>query len=635
MVAFILAAGNTVAGVPETGSGERLHTADDLWWAGRFDESHDIYVEVANSPNHAVLDRVGALQRLALQSWLQSGKADSALALLNQAKDLGEAKALSYTLMSKFLLDEGVFDSAVSASKIAIAESKEFSDSLQAVVSYGKAVFEHEKEAYLAGKPKDPLTLQDARQSLNAIGHQVPFEACIWELSLGLSLLLNDGPSALQAWRQYLEVAPDDSSFTLPGESTQVLSKVLPSWTGMDLGQETCRALVKALAASRLYGYARLVAAAPGLPYGESLRTDPEVAGIMDYANLIEQAHALINQIYRKRLTADSTVATDIQEFMGLAYGYWQSLEYTGERPEFSTDELGAQLSQRWGAVFCSVDFSPTDFEMTWGHVVREEVRQIEQYGYKAEVRFAIVDRMISNGMVEWATDGDVQIGGWTPTPETVYRIRPAWNKSPIRVWEKIANPKKRKQIENRINNLRAVDDSLAKADPYAYLPGTSLRIWYVGQKRLYDSLASSGHSGEELCRVFMQEYVRLEQESSLFAHEGRHVIDMAYFGDEFETWDSIRVELSAKLSEILFSPDPWFSVGNSAAVFSLPTGKSGHGPASYLMRKGFVDWMDQHADEIAGFDRSRPTLPQMDLLTTAQLLTALRTLDPPARSGE
>jgi len=639
MIVFILVSVRMVqAGIPATGSCSDLWSADELWRLGKFYESHETLTRLADNFQLAAEDRVGVLQRLALQSWLLSGNADSALTLLNRAVQLHEARASSYTMMSRFLLENGNADSAISVSLSALRECRWFSDSLRAVFAFGRAVFECQKEAYRAGKAMDLRTLRDAAARLNAVGLQAPSETYLWELSLGLSLLLKDGPSIREAWMQYLELSPEDSLFTMARDSFQVLAKALPSWTGNDLDRESRRALIRALAQSRLYRYAKLMVASPALPYGDELRREPEIAGILDYADLIERASRLIPQIFRKRLTADSTIAADIQEVLGLAYNYWQSLKYPGERPEFTTDELGAQLSQRWGAAFCSVDFGPAAFDMTWGHVVREDVREVEQYGHKVEVRVTIVDQMVSSCMMEWLTDGDVQIGGWAPIPPIVYQVRPASFTSSIKGWEKFACVEKRQNMETRINDLRAADDSLAKADPYAYLPGTDMRIRYSTLKRLYDSLASSGYAGERLRRAFFHEYERLKEESAIIAHEGRHLIDMTYYSDEFESWDATRVELSAKLSEVLFSPNPRFSVGNTAAVFcEHVTGdaSSGHGPASYLIRKGLVAWMDQHADEINGFDRLCPTLPQLDLLSTAQLLTALRTLDPSAQSSE
>jgi hypothetical protein len=632
---FLLIAGKVMAGIPRTGFCEELRNADDLWRAGYIHETHDIYTEVAYGQNHSVLDRVGALQRLALQARLKNEEADSALVLLEQAVQLGEAKALSYAMMSRFSLDKGLSDSAIILAKYSLAESKTLLDSVQAVVTYGRLVFESAKEAYLASNVVDTLMLHDAAQELAGIGQQVPSEAYIWDCLLGVTLLLGDGPVVMSVWKQYLGMAADDTLFILTGRSVPGLSQMLSSWNNTDLDYGSRRLLVKALASSRMYGYAKMMVGASELPSAEKLRSEPEISSILSYADLISEARLRINHIYRKRLMGDLTVATDIQEFLGLAYNYWQSLDYPGGRPEFSTDEIGMQLSQRWGAAFCSVDFSPQNFDITWGHAVRTDVRKVEQYRHQIDVKFVDLDQMVSSGMMAWITDGDVQIGGWTPTPEAIYRIRPAWYASGIGAWEALTFPEKQKRIQDQILSLGMVDDSLAKADPYADLPGVALRILYTSQQRLYNSQLSTGHTGKEPRRAFIDGYQRLKYESSIVAHEGRHALDMAFYGDEFETWDAAMVELRGKLSEVVFSPDPWFTVGNSAAVFYVSDTTSGHGAACRLIRKQLVDWMEDHADEIGEFDHSRPTLPQLNLLSTEQLLTALKELDPLAKAGQ
>jgi hypothetical protein len=635
IAAFFMMGVRSLAGIPRTGSCEELKYADRLWWAGQFHETHGLYAEIANSTNSSTLDRSGALQRMALQAWLKYGEADSALLLLNRAVQLGEGKAISYAMMSRFVLEEGRADSALTIAGYAINESEKLSDSLQAVVAYARSIFELAKDTYLSGGLLDTMLLRKTVLRLETIGRQAPLETDVWEQMLGIALLLGDGSSVRQAWNQYLAPPRDDSLPGFSGDSMKGLSEALSNWNDSDLTDDSRRILIKALAASRMFKYVRLVSGNPALPNGTELTNDPEIAGILRYAELISEARTRINQIYRKRLTGDSTIAVDIQEFLGLAYNYWLSLDYPGERPEFTTDEIGAQLSSRWGAVFCSVDLSPENFDITWGHEIRTDIREIDQYGHQLEVKFVELDQMVSTGMMEWVSDGDISIGGWTPTPEAVYRIRPPWQGSGLRAWEALTLPGKREEIQNRILSLRIVDDSLANSDPYSNLPGADLRLRYASLHRLYDSLVSSGYTGGKLRRAFINEYQRLRYESSIVAHEGRHAIDMVFRSDEFESWDAAQVELSGKLSEVLFSPDPWYTVGNSSAIFYSGDTTSGHGEASRLLRKQLVDWMEIHADEIDSFDHSRPTLPQLDLLSNEQLLMALRELDSLAKAGK
>ena len=57
--------------------------------------------------------------------------------------------------------------------------------------------------------------------------------------------------------------------------------------------------------------------------------------------------------------------------------------------------------------------------------------------------------------------------------------------------------------------------------------------------------------------------------------------------------------------------------------------GDSSHGQANERIMNGLVKWMRQHEDEIVNLDRTRPYLPQLDLLTDEQLRAAFRAMDP------
>jgi hypothetical protein len=61
---------------------------------------------------------------------------------------------------------------------------------------------------------------------------------------------------------------------------------------------------------------------------------------------------------------------------------------------------------------------------------------------------------------------------------------------------------------------------------------------------------------------------------------------------------------------------------------------KTSHGAADARIMEGVVRWMSAHKVEIAHLDSSAPLLPQLPLLTGAQLRAAFRSLDPLAESG-
>ena len=150
------------------------------------------------------------------------------------------------------------------------------------------------------------------------------------------------------------------------------------------------------------------------------------------------------------------------------------------------------------------------------------------------------------------------------------------------------------------------------------------MRLQHQGQTRLLERLRSRGLEGETLRLAFLAAYDHAVQESSIFAHEGRHAVDKREAG----LFASARnPEFTAKLSEVAFAPEPRLALG---AIISANIGDSTpHGKANLAVMKGLVKWMSRHAQAIVGLDFERPLLPQLDRLADEQLRAAFRSMDP------
>lgn len=88
---------------------------------------------------------------------------------------------------------------------------------------------------------------------------------------------------------------------------------------------------------------------------------------------------------------------------------------------------------------------------------------------------------------------------------------------------------------------------------------------------------------------------------------------------------------MNAALSQVLFGPSP-------AACFAGILGPNigardnGSGEGNGRIMQGIVAWLEAHADEVKGLDRTRPLLPQFDLLRDQQIRAAFRSMDPLAQ---
>lgn len=74
---------------------------------------------------------------------------------------------------------------------------------------------------------------------------------------------------------------------------------------------------------------------------------------------------------------------------------------------------------------------------------------------------------------------------------------------------------------------------------------------------RIYNRVAAENLTGADLCIAFINEFSRVQDSYLIFAHEGRHAIDMKYFPSKYASWSAMELERRAKLSQIIFAADP------------------------------------------------------------------------------
>lgn len=75
------------------------------------------------------------------------------------------------------------------------------------------------------------------------------------ELLLGLSLLLGEGPKALEAWCSYYRISEQSPARGLLREPAEVLGRLLPQWTGEASSPDEREQLALALADSRFFDF--------------------------------------------------------------------------------------------------------------------------------------------------------------------------------------------------------------------------------------------------------------------------------------------------------------------------------------------------------------------------------------------
>lgn len=336
-------------------------------------------------------------------------------------------------------------------------------------------------------------------------------------------------------------------------------------------------AMAKQLVDARLFDQAALLA--------------PENTKVVQYAQSVRDATKRINDYYRHIAQHDGVVQRADRKAVE------KDMRDIAKENEFGRFGAAGETGGR------------ADYHV--GHRVLDESRDIEQYGRKAKIRFVMLDTMISNGYESWVRDGRAQHGGWGDKG-LIVQVRPAYAEGAIGQWRKLMDPVERKKADEEIERESKKDEERAAHDPYAFLPGLALRL----RRQTAEHLLARMPQREQ----WMAELTRMTQESSIFAHEGRHAIDAQYTHIN----DNAELEFRAKLSEIVFGPDPRLAL--TGGILSEAIGSdSPHGKADLRIMQGFVAWMKAHAK----LDPNRPVLTQLDTLSDDELRAAARSMDP------
>jgi hypothetical protein len=327
-------------------------------------------------------------------------------------------------------------------------------------------------------------------------------------------------------------------------------------------------------------------------------------ASVAEYSQFCRRVQRIAEEHYRRvaigEVKGPHTVLRE--PVLAEARKFWPALK--------TEDELRAHLANRFHTYLGFENFG-----LTFGHRVLDEMISFEQYGHKADVGFVVLDSMVSNGYVTWLTEGQAIIGGWAGPPMVQVRRDDA-----LIAWMAVDDPERKAKMNARIASAAPLDEEVARKRPVGYLEGLSLRMYRRSGREILESVRARGIPASDLRLRFMFEFQRRHR-GCVQAHETRHLIDRTVMKDGNR-------ELTAALSQVLFGPDP---VTCLAGILGPNIGRRDNGTseANMLMLDALGRWMDAHASEIKGLDRTRPALTQFDLLTREQIRAAFRSMDP------
>lgn len=608
-----------------------LREAEKASHEGRFRDASALLEAIVASPLVRPDDRDGAARELARIAWRVDGRTDVARRRLETLAKGARKPVPPLLLLSRMERALGRFEAARVAARRALAAAGTDADRRSATISLSSGLVDEEVEAARLGKGEAGSN-EGRRRLIEALGLLEPLvreEPGLLEPSktaLDAALIIGDGPAALAAWDSYYLAAGAADSRLLAGPRA-VLAKELPVWRGSAAGRREREAVVDALAGSRFFTEAVVLAKDPRTAPEARIDQLPRVRDLVLYESFLRDVRVATESYYRDVARGKPTPGAWVRTLRQEAKRLWSGLCWPSVRPPFDGKVVErfaeTELGVRFGAAG-GVGTTSGVRDLHLGHRVVDERRVADQYGRRAEIRFLALDAMVSNGYETWMWDGQGAHGGWGSVG-LVVQVRPAYAGGGPWRWREITDPERRAEARATLAKETERDRERAAKDPYAYLPGLAERLFEQGLQRILDDEREHGLTGEALRSAFVAVTDRVVIESSIFAHEGRHAIDARFE----EIKDAATREYRAKLSEIAFAPAPRLAFGGILTDgIGNPTP---HGQANLQVMKGLVSWMDAHRADIAGLDSGAPLLPQLDKLTDEQLRAAARSLDPMA----
>jgi len=585
-----------------------LSTADAAFMQQRFADAQAAYRAVL--AHGTLADRKKAAVAVAGIDWMVDD--DTTLAMRELRPFARSSPAL--TMMSRARLNARNAAGARIAARAAFASAHDADERREAAVALGDAAaYPYEQSCIdsVTAHPdaRDAAVVREAIRHLRAEATAEPGHYDVSDQLIRLAAIDRDWPTLALGWRSFYVVGRRVSDGPLVRAEAELRA--------METGAATERAThaFAALVDSKLFESAALIATC-GTVAPKS--ADSATTEIIAYARFLRDAKGITNAYYRDVALERADTIVWKARLDSAGRRLWPSLEWQGASQEYSFDSLASQLGQRF-ALVVNMGHTGAVLDLHSGHRISDEDREVLQYGQSAHIRFSVLDGMISDGYQTWAWDGRAAHGGWATSAEII-QVRERYADGPLKAWHDITDPAIIARNAKTLARDSAADIGRARSNEVQYFPSVRARLLRDAGRALRDSLRRTGLTGRALQAAFVRTYGNDVDESSIFAHEGRHAIDRTmHVADS----SAKNLEYQAKLSEIAFAPNARLAL---AGILLANTGdETPHGIADAKLLGGMLDWMRHH-----GFSDSATPLPlQIPKLSDAQLRDIARSLDP------
>jgi hypothetical protein len=573
-----------------------------------------LYASVSKDPQASAKDRASAKRELARIAWLVDGNRAKALGLLEQSLP-GDPDPCPAAHLYARILNDGAQHSPTPSKLSPFAAACQEVEPGVAVEAVRSRLLEAAASPPRFRKAKAAAALAEWKKLPRAARSGL----AATRLQLAIGLVSKDATQALEGWRSYFwlengQAAPQALGISDAGVISAFAKGLLP-----EARREDSLALARVLLRAGFYDEFRRLAADHDLERtsrarDESWRPFATYIGmreslmreILAHDRAYARAGAAEEHAYEKRLQAilaDAAVAlggdgNDPMPTLHAAYGLW------GTAPGRTNGVSGIHL----------------------GHMIVDERQKVAQDGRDGSIRFIVLDNMIHNSFSAWLMDGVSAPGGWAENGSTIIQVRPRFLHS-IDSFARLASEgKARSRALAEMEEQRKADRAIASKTPVAFLPGVRARLRLQGIDLMAAQVRRALPAGSDFDLALRKAYWSALIDSSITAHEGRHVLDQAEFRGRAEL-SADELEYRAKLSEIRFAPRPLLAL--SSIYSPLFGGESGHGIANKRLMADFARWIAANKARIAGYDPALTELEQLDKLSEAQIVAIAESLDP------
>ncbi|MBX3510928.1 MAG: hypothetical protein KF700_06970 [Hyphomonadaceae bacterium] len=574
-------------------AGQSLNDARAAYRNNRVAEAETMAAALAANPAASQADRAGALTELARIDWMARGETDAAAAALEQIPASPE-RCVAAALALRIFREAGAPAEPLAAAREGVEDC---------TPAAAQELNVQRARTLMALNSADALA--QAGAALNALEPAAAASPEVASARLSLALMRRDAGAAFTAWREYFWLTEADAPPALTAYAGRV-EATFAAGLPADAGVGDVVALAGLLIRAGFTDDARLLAARADL--GARAQADPDWRRAAAFLEFHQALRTLTLRVNRD-IIAGRDGSYYQQEAEALISALMQRAGLSGEPQAALLEAYGA-----YGTLGTTSGYP----SMHAGHVVQDDRMHVSQYGRDGDLRFIVLDGMLANGYESWLWDGWAEAGGWAPSDTTIVQVRSAYTDGPLNALRQVRPGAQRTRIEQDITQLETEERAALRRDGVASLPATARRLSLQG----LDQIAARTDGDDD---AFLAEHLRAITQYSIEAHEGRHALDKAE-GD----FSGPQLEYRAKLSQIAFADYPRLAL---ASVAGQPLNETAHGQGNRRVLEGYRRWMRAHRREIAGFDRSLPTLAQLHLLTDAQIVAAARSLDPWARS--